>query len=78
MARPLTEEGDGAPSLRPLCMLLPYLWPKGRWDLKARVLVSMVCLVLAKVATALVPCLFGRIVDLLSGPLKAVGRRRLL
>ena len=29
MARPLTEEGDGAPSLRPLYMLLPYLWPKG-------------------------------------------------
>ena len=51
MARPLTEEGDGAPSFRPLYMLLPYLWPKGHWDLKARVVVSLFCLVLAKVAT---------------------------
>jgi ATP-binding cassette subfamily B protein len=70
MARPLTEEGDGVPSFRPLTMLLPYLWPKGRFDLKARVAVSLVCMVLAKVATVLVPYLFGRIVDSLNGPLK--------
>ena len=70
MARPLTEEGDGAPSLRPLYMLLPYLWPKGYWGLKARVVVSLVCMVFAKVATVLVPYLFGRIVDLLNGPMK--------
>jgi ATP-binding cassette subfamily B protein len=70
MARPLTEEGDGVPSFRPLYMLLPYLWPKGRWDLKTRVAASVVCLVLAKVATVFVPYLFGRIVDSLNGPLK--------
>ena len=70
MARPLTEEGDGVPSFRPLTMLLPYLWPKGRFDLKARVAASLVCMVLAKVATVLVPYLFGRIVDSLNGPLK--------
>jgi len=70
MARPLTEEGDGAPSLRPLYRLLPYLWPKGRMDLKARVAVSLVCMVFAKVATVLVPYLFGRIVDSLNGPVK--------
>ncbi len=72
MARPLTEEGDGAPSLRPLYMLLPYLWPKGYWGLKARVVVSLICMVFAKVATVLVPYLFGRIVDSLNGPMKAV------
>jgi ATP-binding cassette subfamily B protein len=71
MARPLTEEGDGVPSFRPLYMLRPYLWPKGRWDLKTRVAASVVCLVLAKVATVFVPYLFGRIVDSLNGPLKA-------
>ncbi len=70
MARPLTEEGDGVPSFRPLGMLLPYLWPKGRRDLKLRVVASLFCLVLAKVATVLVPYLFGRIVDALNGPLK--------
>ncbi len=72
MARPLTEEGDGAPSFRPLYMLLPYLWPPGRTDLKARVALSLVCMVFAKIATVLVPYLFGRIVDSLNGPMKAV------
>ncbi|MDE2501046.1 MAG: ABC transporter ATP-binding protein/permease, partial [Alphaproteobacteria bacterium] len=70
MARPLTEEGDGAPSFRPLYMLLPYLWPEGRGDLKARVAASLVCMVFAKMATVLVPYLFGRIVDSLNGPMK--------
>ncbi|MBU6297001.1 MAG: ABC transporter ATP-binding protein/permease [Alphaproteobacteria bacterium] len=70
MARPLIEEGDGAPSFRPLYMLMPYLWPQGRMDLKARVAVSLVCMVFAKVATVLVPYLFGRIVDSLNGPMK--------
>ena len=72
MARPLTEEGDGVPSFRPLTMLLPYLWPKGRFDLKTRVVGSLVCMVFAKVATVLVPYLFGLIVDSLNGPMKAV------
>jgi len=67
MARPLTEEGDGVPSFRPLYMLLPYLWPKGHRDLKARVVLSLFCLVLAKVATVYVPFLFKEIVDSLSG-----------
>jgi len=48
-------------------MLLPYLWPKGRRDLKARVALSLFCLVLAKVATVYVPFLFKEIVDSLSG-----------
>jgi ATP-binding cassette subfamily B protein len=72
MARPLTEEGDGAPSFRPIAMLLPYLWPKGRWDLKTRVIVSVICLILAKVATVAVPWLFGQIVDALRPPVKGV------
>ncbi|MDE2183850.1 MAG: ABC transporter ATP-binding protein/permease [Alphaproteobacteria bacterium] len=72
MARPLTEEGDGAPSFRPIAMLMPYLWPQGRGDLKWRVVVSVLCLILAKVATVSVPWLFGRIVDSLRGPLKGV------
>ncbi len=67
MARPLTEEGDGAPSLRPLWMLMPYLWPKGRPDLRGRVLVSMICLVLAIFATAVFPIFMGRATDVLAG-----------
>ncbi len=64
--RPLTEEGDGAPSFRPLWKLLPYLWPKGRWGLRVRVVLAMLCLVLANVALTLTPPLFGDAVDALS------------
>jgi ATP-binding cassette subfamily B protein len=63
---PLLESGDGAPSLRPLYMLLPYLWPKGRPDLKLRVVVSMGCLVLAILATAVSPLFLGWITDRLA------------
>ena len=66
MAHPV-EEGDGAPSLRPLWALMPYLWPKGRADLKTRVVIALACLVLAKVANAIVPYLNGRLVDRLTG-----------
>src|SRR3546814_11955919 len=38
-----------------LAGLLPYLWPAGRGDLKARVAVAVVSLVLAKPATVTVP-----------------------
>jgi ATP-binding cassette subfamily B protein len=65
-SHPLLESGDGTPSLRPLYMLLPYLWPKGRGDLKLRVAASMVCLLLAIVATAISPLLLGWLTDQLS------------
>src|ERR1700754_2817821 len=47
MARLPTEEGDGAPSFRPLWMLMPYLWPKGQPELRARVFASIFFLILA-------------------------------
>jgi ATP-binding cassette, subfamily B, heavy metal transporter len=66
MARPLTEEGNGAPSLRPLWMLLPYLWPKGRPDLRARVIFALVCLALAITATTAFPLFMGWITNRLA------------
>jgi ABC-type transport system involved in Fe-S cluster assembly fused permease/ATPase subunit len=60
---PLLESGDGTPSLRPLAMLLPYLWPKGRPDLRFRVVTSMFCLLLAIAATAASPLLIGWVTD---------------
>jgi ATP-binding cassette, subfamily B, heavy metal transporter len=66
MARPLTEEGDGTPSLRPLWMLMPYLWPKGRPGLRLRVVVSLVCLVLAIAATGAFPLFMGHVTNLLA------------
>jgi len=66
MARPLLEDGEGVPSLRPLWMLFPYLWPKGRTDLKIRVIVSMVCLVAAIAATGAFPLFMGYITNILA------------
>ena len=66
MARPVTEEGDGAPSLRPLYMLLPYLWPKGHPALKIRVVASVACLLLAILATTAFPLFIGSITNQLT------------
>ncbi len=67
MRRRITEEGDGVPSFRPLSQLLPYLWPKGRPDLKLRVLVSMLCLVLGSIAVTTTPLFFKWMTQAVSG-----------
>jgi ATP-binding cassette subfamily B protein len=66
MARPITEEGDGAPSFRPLWTIMPYLWPKGRPDLRVRVIASILFLILATSATSVSPLFFGYAVDALA------------
>jgi ATP-binding cassette, subfamily B, heavy metal transporter len=62
MAHPV-EEGSGAPSFRPLWRLMPYLWPKGRPDLKARVILSIGFLILAIAATTVSQQFLGAAVD---------------
>ena len=52
--------------LKTLLSLLPYLWPKGRADLRFRVLLAFGFLMAAKVATVYVPLLLGWAVDALS------------
>ncbi|HWA31268.1 MAG TPA: ABC transporter ATP-binding protein/permease [Rhizomicrobium sp.] len=66
MARIVTEEGDGAPSFRPLWTIMPYLWPKGRPDLRFRVVLSVVFLIMATSATSISPLFFGYAVDALA------------
>ena len=46
--------------------LLPYLWPRSEWTIRARVVVALLCLVTAKVATVMVPVLYKEAVDLIS------------
>jgi len=46
--------------------LLPYLWPRGERTIRARVVVALLCLVTAKVATVMVPVLYKEAVDLIS------------
>ena len=43
--------------------LLPYLWPEGRWDLRARVVVALVLLVLSKIVTVIAPFAFKAATD---------------
>ena len=53
---------------RSLRSLLPYLWPRGRRDLKARVGLALVALLGAKVANVYVPVLLSQAVDALGVP----------
>jgi len=46
--------------------LLPYVWPKGRPDLRLRVVLAFAVLVLAKVVTIAVPIFFKEATDLLA------------
>lgn len=52
--------------LRTIRRLLPYLWPKGEPELRVRVVVALLLLVAAKVATVTVPLLYKQAVDILS------------
>jgi ATP-binding cassette subfamily B protein len=57
------EDGSAAPSFRPLWRLMPYLWPKGRSDLKWRVVWSLVFLMLGIIATTVSQQFLGAAVD---------------
>jgi ATP-binding cassette, subfamily B, heavy metal transporter len=58
--------GDGD-QIATLKAVLPYLWPQGRADLKARVVLALLSLVLAKIITVLTPFAFKYAVDALTG-----------
>jgi len=47
--------------------LLPYVWPEGRPDLRLRVVLAFLVLVIAKVVTVAVPVFFKQATDLLAG-----------
>jgi ATP-binding cassette subfamily B protein len=53
--------------------LLPYLWPADRADLRVRVVLAIVALILAKVATVIMPFLYADAVDRLTPAQQAVG-----
>jgi ATP-binding cassette, subfamily B, heavy metal transporter len=60
--------------LRTLIGLWPYIWPSDRRDLKGRVAVALVLLLLAKLATIAVPFTFKWATDALAGTPDAGGR----
>ena len=53
-------------NLQTLATLLPYLWPKQRTDLRARVIAAISCLAIAKTAAVSVPYFYKQAVDMLT------------
>lgn len=52
---------------------LPYIWPAGRPDLRMRVVLALIALIIAKAVTLAVPIAYKAIVDLLTG--EATGKQ---
>ena len=68
MTRKLTPSaisGDGD-QWQTLKQLLPYLWPRGRADLKLRIVAAMLALVLSKIVTVATPFAFKYATDALT------------
>ncbi|MDF3075081.1 MAG: metal transporter permease, partial [Alphaproteobacteria bacterium] len=63
---PSAKTGKPAPTWRTVATLLPYLWPRGAADLKLRVIIAIVLLVLAKLANVIVPVFYKQAVDALT------------
>src|SRR5262245_5826112 len=53
--------------------LLPYIWPANRPDLRARVVLALGALVVAKAITLAVPIAYKTVVDLLTGSASGAG-----
>jgi hypothetical protein len=51
--------------VRTVTALIPYLWPKGRGGIKARVVAALISLALAKLANVSVPLFYKDAVDAL-------------
>ncbi|HUF87463.1 MAG TPA: ABC transporter ATP-binding protein/permease [Thermohalobaculum sp.] len=69
---PRRDTAEGVPDLRTLTRVLPDLWPEGRPDLRARVVISLGLLVLAKLATLATPFAYREAVDALAPSAGAV------
>ena len=52
--------------LKTISLLLPFLWPAKRKDLRLRVAVAVICMILAKVASVFTPLILGKSVDSLN------------
>jgi ATP-binding cassette subfamily B protein len=60
-----TAQADGS-HLRALIRIAPYLWPKGEFELRLRVVAALVLVAAAKSANVLVPIAYARAVDALA------------
>ena len=65
--RTVREQSGLRHEARVIRTLLPYLWPAGQPEMKARVAIAIAFLVAAKVATVFVPYVYKLAVDALTG-----------
>ncbi len=63
---PAVVGGPQRSGMQTLRSLLPYLWPAGDRGAHIRVVIAMLCLVAAKVASVLVPIVYSRAIDALA------------
>ena len=52
--------------LKTASLLLPFLWPVSRRDLRFRIIIAIICMILAKVASVYTPLILGKSVDSLN------------
>ncbi|MEO1274633.1 MAG: ABC transporter ATP-binding protein/permease [Pseudomonadota bacterium] len=62
----VSSEEERRTGLKVVRRVLPYLWPAGETWVKVRVLAALAALICAKMATVLVPAIFGAAVDALA------------
>ena len=63
----LPKSGRPTGDLKALASLAPYLWPKNALELRVRVVLAMFALLLSNIATLIIPIVYGKAVDALSG-----------
>jgi len=64
---PAEVSGDRGSLFKSLAHLWPYIWPSDRVDLKRRVMLSFVILLVAKIITMIVPFTYKWAIDALTG-----------
>eukprot|EP00796_Vickermania_ingenoplastis_P001505 gene1505-891_t len=62
---------DTIPMGRVVKLVLCHIWPKGEWKMKALVVISVTCVLCAKVLKVMLPFTFKAIIDALSPPTAA-------
>ncbi len=67
MARPTKGHAPEGGDFRILLRFLPWLWPDGRADLKTRVVVSIILVILGKAVVLAVPFFYKEVVDRMAG-----------
>ncbi len=67
-----SAEANAVPLRQTAATLVLHLWPQGKWNLRVRVILSMLCLIVAKAVSVYTPFLYKRAIDALSGPAQTV------